>query len=100
MTVERWTTAQAQRVTVTDVDMPFMSMVTFMVKWAIAAIPAALIPFVVGFFVVAAMSGAAQGLSSVGAVSDASDSIAAYESDFARWRALSPWPAIVNRALF
>jgi hypothetical protein len=31
------------RVTVTDVDMPFLSMVRFMVKWAIAAIPALLI---------------------------------------------------------
>lgn len=30
-------------VTVTDIDMPFMSMVTFMVKWAIAAIPSILI---------------------------------------------------------
>jgi hypothetical protein len=33
------------RVTVTDVDMPFMSMVRFMVKWAIAAIPAIFILF-------------------------------------------------------
>jgi hypothetical protein len=30
-------------VTVTDVQMPFMSMVTFMVKWAIASIPAVMI---------------------------------------------------------
>lgn len=30
----------ANRVTVTDFDMPFLSMVRFMVKWAIAAIPA------------------------------------------------------------
>ena len=33
----------AERVTVTDVAMPFGSMVTFMIKWAIAAIPAAII---------------------------------------------------------
>ena len=30
----------ASRVTVTDFDMPFLSMVRFMIKWAIAAIPA------------------------------------------------------------
>ncbi len=28
------------RVTVTDVDMPFWSMVRFMVKWVVASIPA------------------------------------------------------------
>jgi len=32
-----------QRVIVTDVRMPFLSMVVFMVKWAIAAIPAVII---------------------------------------------------------
>jgi len=31
------------RVVITDVHMPFWSMVTFMVKWAVAAIPAVLI---------------------------------------------------------
>ena len=31
---------QTARVTVTDIDMPFWSMVRFMVKWAVAAIPA------------------------------------------------------------
>lgn len=35
----------AQKVVVTDVDMPFFSMVGFMVKWALAAIPALLILF-------------------------------------------------------
>ncbi len=29
---------QANRVTVTDVNMPFLSMVRFMVKWAVASI--------------------------------------------------------------
>ena len=33
----------ANRVAVTDFDMPFLSMVRFMVKWAIAAIPAVFI---------------------------------------------------------
>ena len=35
-------------VTVIDVQMPFWSMVVFMVKWAIAAIPAVLILVIVG----------------------------------------------------
>ena len=34
---------QVQPVLVTDIQMPFASMVGFMVKWAIAAIPAILI---------------------------------------------------------
>ena len=37
-----------QRVTVVDLDMPFGSMVGFMVKWAVATIPALLILFVTG----------------------------------------------------
>lgn len=45
--------AQPSRVTVVDVDMPFGSMVSFMVKWAIATIPAFLILFVLGVFLVA-----------------------------------------------
>jgi hypothetical protein len=36
------------RVLVTDVNMPFISMVRFMVKWAIAAIPAFLILIILG----------------------------------------------------
>lgn len=39
-----------QRVVVTDFDMPFGSMVGFMIKWSIAAIPALFILAVVGFF--------------------------------------------------
>lgn len=34
---------ESQPVTVVDIEMPFWSMVTFMVKWSIAAIPALLI---------------------------------------------------------
>src|SRR5215218_2822116 len=41
-------TEQPNRVSVTDVDMPFLSMVRFMVKWAIAAIPAMLLLMVFG----------------------------------------------------
>jgi hypothetical protein len=37
-----------QRVVVTDINMSFVSMVAFMVKWAIAAIPAFIILAVIG----------------------------------------------------
>lgn len=36
-------TKQAQKVIVTNIDIPFWSMVRFMVMWALAAIPAATI---------------------------------------------------------
>lgn len=48
--------ASTNRVTVTDVQMPFGSMVVFMVKWAIASIPAIIILFVL-FSIVAGMFG-------------------------------------------
>jgi hypothetical protein len=35
--------ANIQRVVVTDIHMPFWSMVIFMVKWALASIPAIII---------------------------------------------------------
>lgn len=38
----------SQRVIVQDIHMPFFSMVVFMVKWAIAAIPAFLILIILG----------------------------------------------------
>jgi hypothetical protein len=38
-----------QTVIVTDIKMPFWSMVVFMVKWAIAAIPALLLLGLIGF---------------------------------------------------
>jgi hypothetical protein len=37
-----------QNVVVTDIQMPFMSMVVFMVKWVIAAIPAMIILAMLG----------------------------------------------------
>ncbi len=37
-----------REVVVTDIDMPFLSMVGFMIKWAIAAIPALIILAVMG----------------------------------------------------
>jgi F0F1-type ATP synthase assembly protein I len=40
---------RVQRVAVVDIQMPFMSMVTFMIKWALASVPAFLIlMFLVG----------------------------------------------------
>ncbi len=40
--------SQKNQVTVVDIKMPFWSMVIFMVKWAIAAIPAILILVLLG----------------------------------------------------
>lgn len=39
---------EQSQVVVTDIQMPFFSMVIFMVKWAIAAIPAIIILFILG----------------------------------------------------
>lgn len=39
---------KTQNVVVTDIQMPFMSMVVFMVKWVIAAIPAMMILAMLG----------------------------------------------------
>jgi hypothetical protein len=50
-----------QNVTVTNIRMPFSSMVEFMVKWAIASIPAFIILFIIGFLVA--------GILGIGAVS-------------------------------
>ncbi len=47
----------AQPVRITDVDMPFGSMVWFMVKWAIATIPALIILMFVGAVLIAILSG-------------------------------------------
>ena len=39
---------QRLSVSVRDIDMPFLSMVVFMIKWAFASIPAAIILLIVG----------------------------------------------------
>lgn len=44
-------------VTVVDIKMPFWSMVTFMVKWAIAAIPAIIILVMVGALLAGLLGG-------------------------------------------
>jgi hypothetical protein len=55
-------TGPVTRVSVVDVNMPFGSMVSFMVKWALAAIPALLILAVVGFVLSALLAGIATGI--------------------------------------
>lgn len=45
------------QVVVTDIKMPFMSMVVFMVKWAIAAIPAMIILAVIAAVLFGVLSG-------------------------------------------
>jgi hypothetical protein len=45
---EHSTSPRSQQVVVTDVRMPFFSMVTFMVKWTLASIPAMIILAIVG----------------------------------------------------
>jgi hypothetical protein len=53
LAVEQATAATAvARVSVADVNIPFGSMVTFMVKWAIASVPAV---FIVGFILSAVL---------------------------------------------
>ena len=47
-------------VVVTDIQMPFMSMVTFMVKWVIAAIPAMIILTILGGIFAALIGGFAR----------------------------------------
>jgi hypothetical protein len=54
-----------QRVAVTDIEMKFGSMVSFMVKWAFAAIPAFIIISVVLFFVFLLLSVFVGGLSAL-----------------------------------
>ena len=50
-------TETTSHVVVTDIRMPFLSMVVFMIKWAIAAIPAFIILAVIGAVVATLLSG-------------------------------------------
>ncbi len=59
------TSSPAQRVTVTDIDMPFGSMVVFMLKWALAAIPAVLILAFLGAVLSAVVAGMFGGFESL-----------------------------------
>ena len=49
--------ATPSRVQIIDVDMPFASMVGFMIKWALASIPALIILFCIVGFGVAVLGG-------------------------------------------
>jgi len=53
---------EQQRVVVTDIKMPFTSMVVFLVKLAIAAIPAMIILSVIGAIVTALLGAVFQGM--------------------------------------
>ena len=53
--------SNSQNVTITDIKMPFGSMVEFMVKWAVASIPAFIILCIIGLVVA--------GIFGIGAVS-------------------------------
>lgn len=55
--------SEEQRVVVVDVNMKFGTMVAFLVKLAIAAIPAAIILFVIGAAVAMLFGGVFAGLS-------------------------------------
>ncbi len=93
------TTPPPQKVTVTDIDMPFGSMVVFMLKWALAAIPATLILMFVGGVAFVVLGGFAQGLMLAGGGAAArsesastytapqpTDSRAALDRDRADWQ--------------
>ncbi|MEQ9530805.1 MAG: hypothetical protein RLN59_02790 [Haliea sp.] len=47
------------QVIITDIKMPFMSMVVFMVKWTIAAIPAIIILAIIGAVIAGVFGGLA-----------------------------------------
>ncbi|MFA5902829.1 MAG: hypothetical protein WC836_02770 [Desulfobacula sp.] len=53
---------EKQEVVVSDIQMPFGSMVVFMIKWAIAAIPAAIILFILGAILTGVFAGIGSGL--------------------------------------
>jgi len=53
---------EKHEVVVTDIQMTFGSMVIFMIKWAIATIPAAIILFIVGTILMGILAGIGTGL--------------------------------------
>jgi hypothetical protein len=60
--VSRRSTAEAMDVFVTNINMPFWSMVGFILKWSIAAIPAGILFLIIGvlaWIVIAAVFGGA-----------------------------------------
>ena len=57
--------AETSKVVITDISMPFLSMVLFMVKAAIAAIPAFIIPGIPGLLAAAIFDGISGGQGTV-----------------------------------
>ena len=53
---------EKQEVIITDIKMPFWSMVVFMIKWAIASIPAIIILYILVILVAAVFWGIGFGL--------------------------------------
>ena len=51
-----------QEIIVTDIKMPFLSMVVFMVKWALASIPA----LIILFFILVILAGIFGGMTGIG----------------------------------
>jgi len=51
------TEIKKKEVVITDIKMPFFSMVIFMVKWVIASIPAFIILFILGALTTGVLSG-------------------------------------------
>ena len=60
--VPRQVEAVPIRVAVVDLDMPFGSMIAFIIKWTLASIPAILMLLVLGFVLSAAFAGVLAGL--------------------------------------
>ncbi|MCF6258135.1 MAG: hypothetical protein L3J98_12780 [Gammaproteobacteria bacterium] len=54
---------ESQYVVVTDIRMPFLSMVVFMIKWAVASIPAFIILSIIGFILMMLVGGMLGGMS-------------------------------------
>ncbi|MCF6337191.1 MAG: hypothetical protein L3J84_04460 [Gammaproteobacteria bacterium] len=53
---------ESQYVVVTDIRMPFLSMVMFMIKWAVAAIPAFIILSIIGAVLMMLLGGMLGGM--------------------------------------
>ena len=62
MTKRKEVIMEKQEVVVTDIQMPFGSMVVFMIKWAIATLPAAMILFILGAILMGILAGIGSGI--------------------------------------
>lgn len=82
------TTPQAtpQRVTVTDIDIPFMSMVIVLVKWALAAVPALLLLTLFGVLAAGTLNAAISGIGVFRQATERDTHVSAYDQDVAQWR--------------